>query len=78
MQIPYLVGHLCCHHCCGTHSNRQHQRFSERQKQNKLAAIRGEEHIGSNAKKTAELRKLKKIEKRALARRENISSIVNG
>ena len=69
---PEYQAGVSCHHCYGTHNKKQQQRFSERQKQKVLASMRGEEHIGSDAKKTAQLRKLKKMEKRALARRENL------
>ena len=51
---------LSCLHCYGTVSDEQKQRFSQRQKQVELAKTRGEEHIGSAVKLTAERRREEK------------------
>ena len=72
-RSEYQAG-VHCHHCYGTHNKKQQQRFSERQKQNTLALMRGEAHIGNNANKVAELRKLKKTEKRQCDRKKSLCS----
>ena len=51
---------LSCHHCYGTVSVEQKQRFAQRQKQIELAKTRGEEHIGSAAQLTLERRREEK------------------
>ena len=51
---------LSCHHCNGTVSDEQKQRFAQRQKQVQLAKARGEEHIGSAAQRDTERRRAEK------------------
>ena len=51
---------LSCHHCYGTVSDEQKQRFAQRQKQVQLAKARGEEHIGSAAQRDTERRRAEK------------------
>ena len=51
---------LSCHHCFGTLSEEQKQRFAQRQKQMQLAKARGEEHIGSAAQLDTERRRAEK------------------
>ena len=51
---------LSCHHCYGTVSEEQKQRFAQRQKQVQLAKARGEEHIGSAAQRDTERRRAEK------------------
>lgn len=41
---------ISCHHCFEKTSKEQRQRFEEREKQIQLAKIRGEKHLGSEAK----------------------------
>jgi UPF0176 protein len=51
---------LSCHHCYGTVSEEQKQRFAQRQKQVQLAKARGEDHIGSAAQQDTERRRAEK------------------
>ena len=59
---------LSCHHCFGTLTEEQKQRFSQRQKQMQLAKARGEEHIGSAAQIDTERRR---AEKKARKKRDS-------
>ena len=59
---------LSCHHCFGTLTEEQRQRFSQRQKQMELAKARGEEHIGSAAQLDTERRR---AEKKARKKRDS-------
>lgn len=59
---------LSCHHCFGTLTEEQKQRFSQRQKQMQLAKARGEEHIGSAAQLDTERRR---AEKKARKKRDS-------
>jgi len=59
---------LSCHHCFGTLTEDQKQRFSQRQKQMQLAKARGEEHIGSAAQLDTERRR---AEKKARKKRDS-------
>ena len=59
---------LSCHHCFGTLTEEQKQRFSQRQKQMELAKARGEEHIGSAAQLDTERRR---AEKKARKKRDS-------
>jgi UPF0176 protein len=58
-HLHYQEG-LSCHHCYGTVDEEQKQRFAERQKQVKLAKLRGEEHIGNAAQEATERRRAEK------------------
>ena len=66
----YQAG-VSCHHCIDEHSEEQKARFREREKQNKLAAARGEQHIGDEAIKQAEKRKLEKARAKEAMRQQN-------
>lgn len=48
---------VSCHHCIDKVSDEQRARYAEREKQMELAKQRGEAHIGSDAKKSLEIRK---------------------
>jgi UPF0176 protein len=43
---PAYVQGISCHHCSDKQTDKQKQRYSEREKQNLLAKSRGESHIG--------------------------------
>ena len=45
-QSPHFVAGVSCPHCYDTLTDRQKQRFSEREKQMTLARQRGEKHLG--------------------------------
>ena len=51
---------VSCPRCIEKHTDRQRQRYQERENQVQLARERGEEHIGSEAAKTAGTRREKK------------------
>jgi len=57
----YMQG-ISCHHCFDSISDEQKQRFSEREKQIRLAEQRGEAHIGSDALMQLENNRAKKKE----------------
>lgn len=59
-HVHYKKG-VCCHHCYDKTSSSRKQRFSQRQKQVKLAKQRGEQHIGGNMDKIASLNRQKKL-----------------
>ena len=59
MLDTYQQG-LSCHHCFGTLTEEQKQRFAQRQKQVQLAKARGEDHIGSAAQLDTERRRAEK------------------
>ena len=59
----YLQG-VSCHRCHDKMSDIQKTRFAEREKQVRLAAERGEEHIGSEVLSQIEANRLKKQEER--------------
>ena len=62
---------VSCPHCFHKNSDHQRRRFTEREKQSRLALNRGEAHIGREAKKVAELRKAQKQQKRERDRARN-------
>lgn len=47
-QHPAYVQGISCHHCCDKQTDKQKQRYSEREKQSLLARNRGESHIGGD------------------------------
>jgi len=63
---------LSCHHCFGQVTEQQRQRFEERQRQLEIARSRGEHHIGKDALKTFEERRLEKHAKREAQRQANL------
>lgn len=52
----YIPG-ISCPHCAHNQTTEQRQRFQEREKQLRLARIRGEEHIGADARTAQQRRK---------------------
>ena len=65
---------VSCHHCIDEYSDQQKQRFEEREKQNKLAQARGEQHIGDEAIKQAEARRQQKREQKQAMREQEASN----
>lgn len=59
----YIQG-VSCPHCLDQHSERQKQRFSEREKQMQLARQRGEDHLGGGVRNSVLRRRQKKAEER--------------
>ncbi|WP_028774017.1 rhodanese-related sulfurtransferase [Shewanella waksmanii] len=57
----YVKG-VSCPHCIDSISEKQRQRFAEREKQVQLAAKRGESHIGSDVNKVIEQRRDRKAQ----------------
>ena len=55
----YIKG-ICCHHCFDSITEDQKQRFSEREKQMRLAKQRGQAHIGTEALTELEKNRAKK------------------
>jgi UPF0176 protein len=52
----YVQG-VSCHHCINDVTEKQRQRFKERERQMQLAKARGDLHLGSDAKQTIEQRR---------------------
>ncbi len=52
---------VSCHYCYGKTSEQQTRRYSEREKQMRLAKQRGEEHIGQPMQETIAIRRRKKL-----------------
>ena len=67
-----FVKGVSCHFCWGKHSTEQIDRFSEREKQMRLASKRGEPHIGQPMQATIKRRKLEKLSSKDLQRSANI------
>jgi UPF0176 protein len=63
---------ICCHHCHDQITDKQRQRYAERQKQAQLAESRGEYHIGQDATKTIKARRMKKLALRKKQRQESL------
>ena len=59
-SVHYIPG-VSCHRCFDTLSAAQKARFSEREKQVRLAKQRGEAHIGSDSRLAAELHRQQKL-----------------
>ncbi|MBQ0757950.1 MAG: rhodanese-related sulfurtransferase [Amphritea sp.] len=57
MQSDQYQAGISCPSCYGSQSEEQRQRFEERQKQMKLAQLRGDTHLGADAKETSETRR---------------------
>ena len=70
-QHPHFEEGLSCHHCYDTVTEKQRQRFKERQHQLELAKERGEHHIGKDALKDFEQRRAEKRAKREAQRQAN-------
>lgn len=60
-QRPEYEQGVSCHHCFDKHTEAQKQRFQEREKQARLAAARGEAHIGSDTVAQNEQRRREKL-----------------
>lgn len=59
----YVHG-VSCPHCIDEYSDADRRRFSERERQVRLAEARGEEHLGHGAADTQQRRKLEKLDRR--------------
>ena len=70
-QHPHFEEGLSCHHCYDTVTEKQRQRFKERQHQLELAKERGEHHIGKDALRDFEQRRAEKRAKREAQRQAN-------
>ena len=57
MQSDRYQAGVSCPSCYDSQSAEQRQRFEERQKQMKLAQLRGDAHLGADAKETSETRR---------------------
>ena len=57
MQSDRYQAGISCPSCYDSQSAEQRQRFEERQKQMKLAQLRGDAHLGADAKETSETRR---------------------
>ena len=66
----YVKG-VSCHFCWGKHSKEQIDRFSEREKQMRLAGKRGEPLIGQPMQATIKRRKLEKVSSKEMQRSAN-------
>lgn len=58
---PHYKKGISCHHCHDQQTQRQKQRYSEREKQIELAQRRGESHIGESMEQMAAERKREKL-----------------
>ena len=77
-SADYIPG-VSCLHCVNTLSKEQIERFSEREKQVRLASKRGESHIGEAARQTARSRKAEKaLEKQRQRQAGKTDSLVAG
>jgi len=68
-KAEYLKG-VSCHYCYDKHSAEQRTRYTEREKQVKLAKLRGESHIGQSMQQTIEQRRKQKVQFKESQRRE--------
>ena len=66
---------VSCPHCYDKVSERQRQRFSEREKQVTLAKQRGEEHIGSSSNDVSSKRRTLKYQEKELQRQESLAQL---
>lgn len=70
-ERPEFEEGLSCHHCYDSITEKQRQRFKERQHQLELAKARGEHHIGKDALSDFEQRRAEKRAKREAQRQAN-------
>ena len=63
-QSPQYEKGVSCPHCFDKHAEERKARFLEREKQVQLAKLRGEVHIGGDAARIIEQRRLAKLEQR--------------
>src|SRR5690606_12604639 len=61
MQSPLYEKGVTCPRCHGTHSEEELRNLRERQRQVELAAARGEQHLGEDARQAIAERKARKI-----------------
>lgn len=66
---------VSCPHCFQDLSAEQKQAFKERQRQIELAAMRGEQHLGSEVRDTIEQRKLQKLSFKEKQKEINLNQI---
>ena len=62
---------VSCPACYDEKSDKQRKRFAERERQMQLARKRGEQHLGSDARKVSQQRKNLKYHQREINRRSN-------
>jgi UPF0176 protein len=72
-QHAHYQNGLSCHHCYGSVSAQQKERFAERQRQMQLSESRGEHHIGSDARDNIGARRRDKNSFRADQRRLDLA-----
>ena len=73
----YMQG-VSCPHCYDKHTPEQRARFLEREKQVKLAKLRGEQHVGGDAAQIIELRRqIKRANRRAQADNQPPSKVAD-
>lgn len=74
-QHDHFQEGISCHNCYGQVTEQQMQRYSERQRQLEIAKSRGEHHLGKDAIKTNEERRLEKIAMRQKQRQMSLQKI---
>ncbi|MEI8593068.1 oxygen-dependent tRNA uridine(34) hydroxylase TrhO [Photobacterium sp. Hal280] len=70
MQSVQFEKGVSCPKCCDKHSDEQKARFREREKQVQLAAQRGEQHVGGDAKSIIEARRQEKLTRKKQQREQ--------
>ncbi len=73
-SVQFVQG-VSCPHCYDKVNERQRQRFSEREKQVKLAKQRGEEHIGSSTNDISSKRRALKYQDKELQRQNSLTKL---
>ncbi|MDX1340767.1 MAG: rhodanese-related sulfurtransferase [Reinekea sp.] len=74
-QHEYFKEGVSCHHCHDQVSDKQRQRYAERQRQLQIARSRGEHHIGKDAVKTNDQRRREKLEQRRKQRQQSLKKV---
>ena len=69
-RSEYAKG-ISCHHCYDQTTPEQRSRYAERERQMELAKQRGETHVGADAAKILETRRLAKKAKIAAQQKQN-------
>ena len=70
-SVRYVQG-VSCPYCYDKKTDKQRERFAERERQVQLAKLRGEEHIGSDVNEISQQRKHMKDVQREKNRRQNV------
>jgi len=70
-QSKHYIEGVSCPHCHETLTDTQKERFSERERQVKLAEQRGEQHIGGSAANVILKRKMAKKQERTKQQQQN-------